>query len=39
MTGGVLAMAFVYLVAAVLFVPIAKHVGLGAVLGYLSAGL
>ncbi len=39
MTGGVLAMAFVYLVAAVLFVPIAKHVGLGAVLGYLIAGV
>lgn len=39
MTGGVLAMAFVYLVAAVLFVPVAKRIGLGAVLGYLIAGV
>src|SRR5688500_4488610 len=29
---------FVYLVVAVLFVPIAKRLGLGAVLGYLVAG-
>jgi glutathione-regulated potassium-efflux system ancillary protein KefC len=39
MTEGVLAQAFVYLCAAVVFVPIAKRVGLGAVLGYLIAGV
>lgn len=39
MTGGVLAMAFVYLVAAVVCVPVAKRLGLGAVLGYLVAGV
>jgi glutathione-regulated potassium-efflux system ancillary protein KefC len=38
MTIGVLAQAFVYLCAAVLFVPVAKRLGLGAVLGYLLAG-
>lgn len=38
MTGDALAQAFVYLVVAVLFVPIAKRLGLGAVLGYLIAG-
>ena len=38
MTDNVLAQAFVYLCAAVVFVPIAKRVGLGAVLGYLIAG-
>jgi len=31
--------AFVYLVAAVLSVPIAKRLGLGSVLGYLLAGV
>jgi glutathione-regulated potassium-efflux system ancillary protein KefC len=39
MTDSVLAQAFVYLFAAVVFVPIAKRVGLGAVLGYLLAGV
>ncbi len=39
MTDTVLFQAFVYLAAAVLFVPIAKRVGLGAVLGYLLAGV
>ena len=39
MTDSVLAMAFVYLLAAVVCVPIAKRVGLGAVLGYLVAGI
>lgn len=39
MTGGVLAMAFVYLLAAVICVPVAKRLGLGAVLGYLVAGV
>jgi monovalent cation:proton antiporter-2 (CPA2) family protein len=39
MTGGVLAMVLVYLAAAVLFVPLAKRLGLGAVLGYLVAGV
>jgi glutathione-regulated potassium-efflux system ancillary protein KefC len=38
-TGGVLAMVLVYLAAAVLFVPLAKRLGLGAVLGYLVAGV
>ncbi len=31
--------AFVYLLAAVIFVPIAKRLGLGSVLGYLIAGI
>jgi monovalent cation:proton antiporter-2 (CPA2) family protein len=39
MTGGVLAMVLVYLASAVIFVPIAKRLGLGAVLGYLVAGV
>lgn len=39
MTDGILAQALVYLAAAVLFVPIAKRAGLGAVLGYLVAGV
>jgi glutathione-regulated potassium-efflux system ancillary protein KefC len=39
MTEGVLAQAFVYLCAAVVFVPLAKRFGLGAVLGYLIAGV
>ena len=39
MTNNVLAMAFIYLVAAVICVPIAKRVGLGAVLGYLVGGV
>ncbi|HWO17503.1 MAG TPA: monovalent cation:proton antiporter-2 (CPA2) family protein [Kofleriaceae bacterium] len=39
MTGGVLAMVLVYLAAAVVFVPLAKWLGLGAVLGYLVAGV
>jgi monovalent cation:proton antiporter-2 (CPA2) family protein len=38
-TGGVLAMVLVYLAAAVVFVPLAKRLGLGAVLGYLVAGV
>jgi monovalent cation:proton antiporter-2 (CPA2) family protein len=38
-TDSVLAQALVYLAAAVLFVPIAKRSGLGAVLGYLVAGV
>ncbi len=38
MTGDVLGQAFVYLCVAVVFVPLAKHFGLGAVLGYLIAG-
>lgn len=39
MTDSILAQALVYLAAAVLFVPIAKRSGLGAVLGYLVAGV
>ncbi|MBA3463565.1 MAG: cation:proton antiporter [Deltaproteobacteria bacterium] len=39
MTDSVLFQAFVYLAAAVIFVPIAKRLGLGAVLGYLIAGV
>ena len=39
MTEGVLGQAFVYLCAAVIFVPVAKRLGLGAVLGYLLAGV
>ncbi|MDQ3367403.1 MAG: monovalent cation:proton antiporter-2 (CPA2) family protein [Myxococcota bacterium] len=39
MTDSVLAMAFIYLLAAVVCVPIAKRFGLGAVLGYLVAGV
>ena len=39
MTDTVLAQAFVYLCAAVVFVPLAKRLGLGAVLGYLIAGV
>lgn len=39
MTDTVLFQAFVYLVAAVVCVPIAKRLGLGAVLGYLVAGV
>ena len=39
MTSDVLFMAFVYLGAAVLSVPIAKRLGLGSVLGYLLAGV
>ena len=39
MTESVLAQAFVYLCAAVVFVPLAKRTGLGAVLGYLFAGV
>jgi Kef-type K+ transport system membrane component KefB len=39
MSNSVLAQALVYLVAAVLFVPIAKRLGLGAVLGYLIGGV
>ena len=31
--------AFVYLLAAVLMVPVAKRLGLGSVLGYLAAGV
>jgi len=39
MTDSVLAQAFIYLCAATVFVPIAKRLGLGAVLGYLIAGV
>ena len=39
MTDSVLAQAFVYLCAAVVFVPLARRLGLGAVLGYLIAGI
>lgn len=39
MTGGVLGQAFVYLSAAVITVPLFKRYGLGALLGYLVAGL
>ena len=39
MTDSVLAQALIYLAAAVVFVPIAKRLGLGAVLGYLCAGV
>jgi glutathione-regulated potassium-efflux system ancillary protein KefC len=39
MSHDVLFQAFLYLCAAVLFVPIAKRLGLGAVLGYLLAGV
>lgn len=39
MTSSVLFMAFVYLAAAVLAVPVAKRLGLGSVLGYLLAGV
>lgn len=39
MMHGALWLAFVFLVAAVVFVPIAKRVGLGSVLGYLLAGV
>jgi monovalent cation:proton antiporter-2 (CPA2) family protein len=38
-TDDVLIQAFIYLCAAVVCVPIAKHLGLGAVLGYLLAGV
>lgn len=36
---GVLAQAFVYLLAAVLVVPVTRRLGFGAVLGYLTAGV
>jgi glutathione-regulated potassium-efflux system ancillary protein KefC len=39
MSQTVLAQAFLYLCAAVVFVPIAKRAGLGSVLGYLLAGV
>jgi monovalent cation:proton antiporter-2 (CPA2) family protein len=39
MSDSILAQALVYLAAAVIFVPIAKRIGLGAVLGYLTAGV
>jgi monovalent cation:proton antiporter-2 (CPA2) family protein len=39
MTDGILAQALVYLAAAVVFVPVAKRLGLGSVLGYLCAGV
>ncbi|HSR98647.1 MAG TPA: monovalent cation:proton antiporter-2 (CPA2) family protein, partial [Kofleriaceae bacterium] len=39
MTDSVLAQAFIYLIAATLIVPIAKRLGLGAVLGYLIGGV
>ena len=39
MSDSVLAMAFTYLLAATVCVPVAKRLGLGAVLGYLVAGI
>ena len=36
---GFLFQAFIYLIAAVIAVPIAKRIGLGSVLGYLIAGI
>lgn len=39
MEHGLLSNALVYLAAAVIIVPIAKKLGLGAVLGYLLAGI
>jgi glutathione-regulated potassium-efflux system ancillary protein KefC len=39
MTDSVLAQAFIYLIAATVFVPVAKRLGLGAVLGYLIGGV
>jgi monovalent cation:proton antiporter-2 (CPA2) family protein len=39
MHGNMLAQAFIYLVAAIIMVPIAKRLGLGSVLGYLLAGV
>jgi monovalent cation:proton antiporter-2 (CPA2) family protein len=39
MTDSVLAQALVYLLAAVVFVPIAKRLGLGTVIGYLIGGV
>lgn len=39
MTDGFLGQAAIYLIAAVVAVPIAKRLGLGAVLGYLIAGI
>ncbi|MBC8045995.1 MAG: cation:proton antiporter [Fimbriimonadaceae bacterium] len=39
MEGNFLFQAFVYLLSAVIFVPIAKLLGLGSVLGYLIAGI
>jgi monovalent cation:proton antiporter-2 (CPA2) family protein len=38
-TEGLLFQAFIYLVAAVISVPVAKQLGLGSVLGYLLAGV
>jgi monovalent cation:proton antiporter-2 (CPA2) family protein len=38
-TNGLLFQAFIYLLAAVITVPIAKQLGLGSVLGYLLAGV
>ena len=38
-SGGFLFQAFIYLLAAVVSVPIAKRLGLGSVLGYLIAGI
>ena len=39
MSGGFLQQAFVYLLAAVVAVPLARRLGLGSVLGYLLAGV
>lgn len=39
MSGGFLAQALIYLLAAVVAVPLAKRLGLGSVLGYLFAGV
>jgi CPA2 family monovalent cation:H+ antiporter-2 len=38
-SGGFLEQAFVYLLAAVVAVPVARRLGLGSVLGYLAAGV
>ena len=39
MEGNILVQALLYLSAAVIFVPLAKRLGLGSVLGYLLAGI
>ncbi len=36
---GIFLQAFIYLIAAVIAVPVAKRLGLGSVLGYLIAGV
>ena len=39
MTEGFLFQALIYLTAAIVFVPVAKRLGMGSVLGYLAAGM